>query len=128
MNFEEENTMVSEVEQALNEVWHSLPERYCDKRVGSRIAKRRKELGFTQKDLAGPNYTAAYISRVENNERTPSLQLLLRLALVLDINPEYLAFGRSNKEIGKLKRHYALVFIGVPEDSLRAARPKSKAR
>lgn len=96
----------------------ALPSRQSDEQTGQRIAMRRKELGLTQKDIAGPNYTGAYISRIEAGERTPPVHLLLWLGLVLNINPTYLAWGRGNLELGARQSRFALLFLGVEEKSL----------
>ncbi len=61
---------------------------YC---IGTRIRERRKEKGWTQKDLAqriGTSYK--YISHVENGVKFPSLEMLICLARELDVSLDYL--------------------------------------
>ncbi len=68
---------------------------YC---IGTRIRERRKEKGWTQKDLAqriGTSYK--YISHVENGVKFPSLEMLICLARELDVSLDYLI---SSEEIG----------------------------
>lgn len=61
--------------------------------IGKRIARRRKELGFTQVevcDRAGIN--DKYLSAIERATSIPSLEVLMKLALALDTTPdEFLA-------------------------------------
>lgn len=47
--------------------------------VGQRIRDRRRALGMTQSDLAGP-YTKSYVSAVENGRVMPSLRTLWFIA------------------------------------------------
>lgn len=61
--------------------------------VGERIRSARQQAGLSQADLAAGDCSAAYISRVELGDRTPSLQLLRELARRLDVSAEYLASG-----------------------------------
>jgi transcriptional regulator with XRE-family HTH domain len=46
---------------------------------------------------AAVNVSAAYISRIENDERIPSLQLLYRFADHLGVNRDWLATGQTSK-------------------------------
>lgn len=50
------------------------------KRIGSRIRQRRKELGITQEELAGSEYTKSFISQVEKGQTWPSLPALAYIA------------------------------------------------
>jgi tetratricopeptide (TPR) repeat protein len=61
--------------------------------VGRRLKEARLQAGLSQRQLAFPGCSAAYISRLEAGERVPSLQLLRKLALKLASNEEYLATG-----------------------------------
>jgi DNA-binding XRE family transcriptional regulator len=58
----------------------------ADAHVGSRIKALRGELGLTQRDLASPGLSYAYISRIEAGTRTPSLSALIELADRLNTN------------------------------------------
>ena len=54
--------------------------------VGERIKKRRTELGFSLKELADAiNMTAGYLSRVENNKTSPSLDALQAISQALQV-------------------------------------------
>ncbi len=48
--------------------------------VGRRLLEARLAAGLSQRALAFPGCSAAYISRLEAGERVPSLQLLRKLA------------------------------------------------
>ena len=54
--------------------------------IGDRIKKRRSELGLSLNDLANViNMTAGYLSRVENNKMSPSLDALQAIAQALQV-------------------------------------------
>lgn len=62
-----------------------------DMRIGSVVRARRVERGITQEALALELETAtSTLSRIEKNQRTPSLDLLVRLAKALDLKPSEL--------------------------------------
>src|ERR1700690_261942 len=66
------------------------------KSVGRRLRAAREHAGISQRALSFPGCTAAYISRIENGERIPSLQLLREFADRLGVGEEYLAYGRDS--------------------------------
>ncbi|MDP9306777.1 MAG: helix-turn-helix domain-containing protein [Actinomycetota bacterium] len=68
----------------------------ADAKVGRRIKALRAERGLSQRDLAGPGMSYAYISRIEAGARTPSLSALIELADRLDTSALYLATGRTS--------------------------------
>lgn len=49
-------------------------------RIGARIRQRRKELGLTQQELAGTEYTKSFISQLEQGRTWPSLPALVYIA------------------------------------------------
>jgi transcriptional regulator with XRE-family HTH domain len=54
--------------------------------VGERIRRRRQELGLTLRELAERiGMTAGYLSRVENQQVTPSLDALQAIAVALRV-------------------------------------------
>jgi tetratricopeptide (TPR) repeat protein len=61
--------------------------------VGRRLRQTRLEAGLSQRALAFPGCTPAYISRIEAGQRIPSLQLLRELAKRIGVDVEYLARG-----------------------------------
>ncbi|MEU0553697.1 helix-turn-helix transcriptional regulator [Dactylosporangium sp. NPDC006015] len=62
--------------------------------VGERIQALRTGKGLTQRDLAEPNYTAAYVSSVENGHRVPSSDALAHFAARLRVDVTQLTTGR----------------------------------
>jgi transcriptional regulator with XRE-family HTH domain len=60
------------------------------RQVGGRIRAARTRAGMTQKALAEPRYTKAYISGLENGLIKPSIAALRYLARRLDTTPEAL--------------------------------------
>jgi tetratricopeptide (TPR) repeat protein len=61
--------------------------------VGSRLRQARLDAGLSQRQLAFPGCSAAYISRLEAGDRVPSLQLMRKLAVKLGVDEGYLATG-----------------------------------
>jgi transcriptional regulator with XRE-family HTH domain len=62
--------------------------------VGRRLRSARLRAGLTQRALAFPGCSPAYVSLVESGSRIPSLQLLRELAARLGVSEDYLATGR----------------------------------
>lgn len=55
-------------------------------RIGENIKKRRKERGFTQKDLAAvSNLSQCYLSQLERGDKNPSMSTITALAASLKI-------------------------------------------
>jgi transcriptional regulator with XRE-family HTH domain len=63
------------------------------KDVGRRLRDARTKAGLSQRQLAFPGCTAAYISRLEAGARIPSLQMVNQLAARLDVTGSWLATG-----------------------------------
>ncbi|MFD4916176.1 tetratricopeptide repeat protein [Streptomyces virginiae] len=63
-------------------------------RIGRRVQRMRGELGLTQRQLAEPSYTSAYISTLESGKVRPSETALRFLAARLGTSYEELATGR----------------------------------
>jgi transcriptional regulator with XRE-family HTH domain len=63
--------------------------------VGERLRTARETAGLSQRELAFPGCSAAYISRIERGERVPSLQVLRELSSRCDVSETYLAWGRE---------------------------------
>lgn len=65
--------------------------------VGKRLVQARESRGLSQRDLAFPGCSAAYISRIERGERVPSLQVLRELAARCDVSEAHLAWGKKSR-------------------------------
>jgi len=63
--------------------------------VGERLHAAREGAGISQRELAFPGCSAAYISRIERGERIPSLQVMRELARRIGISESFLAYGRE---------------------------------
>ena len=63
--------------------------------VGTRLFEAREAAGLSQRELAFPGCSAAYISRIERGERVPSLQVMRELARRAGVSEQALAFGRE---------------------------------
>lgn len=63
--------------------------------VGARLLEGREAAGLSQRELAFPGCSAAYISRIERGERIPSLQVMRELARRIGTSETALAYGRE---------------------------------
>src|SRR5438093_6695627 len=62
--------------------------------IGTRIRRLRTAKGLTQKELAAPRYTHAYVSSIESGHRRPSQTALEHFASKLGVPADELATGR----------------------------------
>ena len=67
--------------------------------AGRRLKETRLAAGLSQRQLAFPGCSAAYISRLEAGQRVPSLQLLRKIAAKLSADEEYLATGVARERL-----------------------------
>jgi transcriptional regulator with XRE-family HTH domain len=65
--------------------------------VGRRLVEAREARALSQRDLAFPGCSAAYISRIERGERVPSLQVLRELARRCLVSEAHLAWGNKRR-------------------------------
>lgn len=62
--------------------------------IGKRLAFRRKQIPLTQAELAEKvGLSTKYISSIETANSIPSLDTLMRICSVLDVEPNYLLLG-----------------------------------
>jgi transcriptional regulator with XRE-family HTH domain len=61
--------------------------------IGQRLKRLRLERGLSQRELAAPGVSYAYISRIEAGTRQPSVKALRKLATKLGISADYLETG-----------------------------------
>ena len=61
--------------------------------IGERLKRLRLERGLSQRELAAPGVSYAYISRIEAGTRQPSVKALRRLAVKLSVSADYLETG-----------------------------------
>ena len=56
--------------------------------IKNNVVKRRKEMGYTQKDLAEKaGISTTYIGEVETCRKHPSLKTLIKISQVLNVEP-----------------------------------------
>src|SRR3989441_13216551 len=63
--------------------------------IGQRLRRLRTERRLSQRELASPGVSYAYISRIEAGTRQPSVKALRMLARKLGVSAEYLETGRE---------------------------------
>ena len=61
--------------------------------IAVRLRRLRLERGMSQRELAGPGVSYAYISRIEAGQRRPSVKAIRTLARKLGISAQYLETG-----------------------------------
>ncbi|MEU5951277.1 helix-turn-helix transcriptional regulator [Streptomyces sp. NPDC047525] len=89
--------------------------------IGRRVLRLRTELGLTQRQLAEPAYTPAYVSTLESGKVRPSEAALRHLAERLGVTPEELATGRPARLAAELRLRLTdarrALATGAPEDA-----------
>src|SRR3954462_7067544 len=67
--------------------------------IGERLRRLRQDRGLSQRELASPGGSYAYISRMEAGARRPSVKALRQLARKLNVSPEYLETGSDLRDV-----------------------------
>jgi tetratricopeptide (TPR) repeat protein len=67
--------------------------------IGQRLRRLRHERGLSQRELASPGVSYAYISRIEAGARRPSVKALRMLASKLRVSADYLETGSEIREV-----------------------------
>jgi transcriptional regulator with XRE-family HTH domain len=94
---------------------------YIDyKAIGQRIKKIRKEKRFTQEKLAEIlEISTVYVSQMENGKTKLSLEMLVRIANLLNVAPGYFLTGVSCETQDYLHYDLALLLQGCPPERRR---------
>ena len=94
-----------------------------------RLKEARDRAGLSQRQLAFPGCTAAYISRLEAGARVPSLQMVNQLALRLDVSGQWLATGvePSPAEPAELLEAEVALRLGDVDEAERLYRARLQA-
>lgn len=71
----------------------------CRFGVAQRLRAARRKLGLSQRELSEPGVSYAYISRIENGARSPSVKALRKLAAKLDVSARWLETGEDAVEV-----------------------------
>ena len=66
--------------------------------IGRRLRRLRHERGLSQRELASPGVSYAYISRIEAEARRPSVKALRMLARKLGVSADYLETGSEIRD------------------------------
>ncbi|WP_034269675.1 helix-turn-helix domain-containing protein [Haloechinothrix halophila] len=85
---------------------------------GQRLKQLRKERGLSQRDVAGSVVNPSYISLLETGVRVPTLEVVVRLAEVLNVPPDSLIGSTVATDGGKPKRPCRLVNDLIARSSL----------
>ncbi|WP_399934565.1 helix-turn-helix domain-containing protein [Streptomyces kanamyceticus] len=89
--------------------------------IGRRVLRLRGERGLTQRQLAEPAYTPAYVSTLESGKVRPSETALRHLAERLGVSYEELATGRPAELAAGLRLRLTdarrALATGAPEDA-----------
>src|SRR5205814_2970284 len=91
--------------------------------IGERLRRLRLDRGLSQRELAGPGVSYAYISRIEAGARRPSVKALRQLAPKLGVSVEYLETGSDLRDSDAREMRLA-----DAELELRLAEDAGKAR
>lgn len=89
--------------------------------IGGRLRHLRLARGLTQKELAAPVYSAAYVSTIEAGRRAPSRRALEHFAAKLGVDVEELATGRPPDLEARLALQLQEARIAVSEGRLEEA-------
>lgn len=90
--------------------------------IGQRIACRRKSLGLTQaevEEMAGLGYK--YLSNIERGISIPSVEVVIRLASVLDTTPDSFLLGAVKSDPQECWRPVAQRLRGLSSRQLELA-------
>jgi tetratricopeptide (TPR) repeat protein len=67
--------------------------------IGQRLRRLRHDRGLSQRELASPGVSYAYISRIEAGARRPSVKALRMLARKLGVSADYLETGSEIRDV-----------------------------
>jgi transcriptional regulator with XRE-family HTH domain len=89
--------------------------------LGERVRLVRRARGMSQRALASVGVSVAYISRIEQGHRVPSLEVIRLLATALDVSPQWLETGDDGRWSGLTRAELAAVHAAL----LRSGGPAS---
>jgi tetratricopeptide (TPR) repeat protein len=97
------------------------------RKFGRRLRELREQAGLSQRALAFPGCTSAYISRIESGERVPSLQVIHEFARRLRVSPVFLATGADEDEEGELLHAEIALRLGELDEARQIYRKRLAA-
>ncbi len=90
--------------------------------VGSRMKKKRLELGLTQADISMKcDISSRYYGTIENGKNSPSLEKLERISKVLGVSLHFLLNDRMDdmeSRVADEKKRLENIFDKIPRDKL----------
>lgn len=90
--------------------------------VGSRMKKKRLELGLTQADISMKcDISSRYYGTIENGKNSPSLEKLERISKVLGVSLHFLLNDRMDdmeSRVADEKKRFENIFDKIPRDKL----------
>jgi transcriptional regulator with XRE-family HTH domain len=101
-----------------------LPAAASGETIGQRLKRLRLERGFSQRELAAPGVSYAYISRIEAGTRQPSVKALRRLASKLGVSAAYLETGSQLEPFGNRELKLADLELAVRLSESEDAEPE----
>jgi transcriptional regulator with XRE-family HTH domain len=84
--------------------------------IGHRLRRLRHERGLSQRELASPGVSYAYISRIEAGARRPSVKALRMLARKLGVSADYLETGSEIRDVDERELRIADAELGLRLD------------
>src|SRR5712672_2698961 len=81
--------------------------------IGQRLKRLRLDRHLSQRELAAPGVSYAYISRIEAGTRQPSVKALRKLAAKLGITADYLETGSNLDSVAARELHLADLELAV---------------
>ena len=84
--------------------------------IGQRLRRLRHERGLSQRELASPGVSYAYISRIEAGARRPSVKALRMLARKLGVSADYLETGSEIRDVEARELRIADAELGLRLD------------
>lgn len=91
---------------------------FCDPTIGERILEARIRTGLSQRQAVKRTpYTAAYLSRIENGQRTPSVPFLRSISPILGVSPVWLETGQAMVDVRITVTQAARLLEKVEADS-----------
>ena len=98
--------------------------------IGERLRRLRHERGLSQRELASPGVSYAYISRIEGGARRPSVKALRMLARKLGVTADYLETGSEirDTEERELRIADAELELRLADDTVEAERKLENLR
>ena len=84
--------------------------------IGQRLRRLRHERGLSQRELASPGVSYAYISRIEAGARRPSVKALRMLARKLGVSADYLETGSEIRDVDERELRITDAELGLRLD------------